>query len=40
MTALLVALKGAKKIAEGVYPEGKVIHYLLPNGDTLEVISG
>jgi len=39
MVKLLSALKGAKKIAEGRFSEGLVVHYLLPNGDVLEVIT-
>jgi hypothetical protein len=38
MATLLEALKGARKVAEMAYPEGKVIHWLLPNGYVIEAI--
>lgn len=38
MAKLLQALKGVRKVAEMAYPEGKVTHWLLPNGYVIEVI--
>jgi len=38
MEEFLQLVQRARKIAEGTFPEGRIVHYLLPDGKVLEVV--